>query len=586
MTGRLIVLFALLVGLASPGEVIPASRQPVVGKKGMVVAVEPLATRIGSEILKNGGNAIDAAVATGFALAVTHPSAGNIGGGGFMVIRLADGTTTAVDYREKAPRKATSHMFLNSAGERARNSNITLQRSGGGTRHPFTNRIHHLAIGVPGTVAGFALALEKYGTMSMADVVQPAIELADSGFVINARIAAGLNSRAAIFKQIPASKKSLMRSDGELWEEGDRWIQKDLAATLKRIAQHGHDGFYRGKTADLIEKDMLANGGLIDRQDLANYQAVLREPIRTTYRGYEYVGMPPPSSGGISIAMMLNILEGFELEALGHNSSHSMHLLAEAMRRAFADRAQYLGDSDFVDIPLNLLASKKHGREHRAAINPYYATRSEEIGPRITQAHESDETTHFSVVDQWGNSVANTYTLEGSYGSHIVISGTGFLGNNEMGDFNVNPGVTLPNGQIGTEPNIIEPDKRMLSSMSPSIVTKNGELHLVTGSPGGRTIINTTLQIILNVIDHGMTIQEAVDAPRIHHQWYPDVLRVERGVSVDVLRALRNMGHEIDRRSWNGLRKQGDGHSIMIDPETGYRLGAPDPRIEGAAYGH
>ena len=586
MTGRLLVLIALLVGLVSPGEVISASRKPVVGKKGMVVAVEPIAAKIGTDILKKGGNAIDAAVATGFALAVTHPSAGNIGGGGFMVIRMANGTAIAVDYREKAPRTATEHMYLNGAGERAVNPNITLKRSDGSTYHPFTNRIHHLAIGVPGTVAGFALVLEKYGTMSIAEVIQPAIALADNGFVISERIAAGLNSRAVIFSQIPASKKSMMRTDGKQWQEGDRWTQKDLAATLKRIAQDGHDGFYKGKTAVLIERDMLANGGLIDQQDLANYQAILREPIRATYRGYEFIGMPPPSSGGISIAMMLNILEGFELDILGHNSSHSMHLMAEAMRRAFADRAQYLGDVDFVDIPLERLASKEHGRKHRSTINPYYATKSEDIGPKITQAQESSETTHFSIVDQWGNGVANTYTLEGSYGSHIVISGTGFLTNNEMGDFNVHPGVTLPNGQIGTEPNSIQPDKRMLSSMSPAIVTQDGKLFLVTGSPGGRTIINTTLQIILNVIDHGMTIQEAVNAPRIHHQWFPDIFRIERGVSVDVLRALENMGHEISQQGSNGAYVQGDGHSIMVDPETNYRLGAPDPRIEGAAYGH
>ena len=503
-----------------------------------------------------------------------------------MVLRMANGTAIAVDYREKAPRKATDHMYLNGEGERAVNPNITLKRSDGSTYHPFINRIHHLAVGVPGTVAGFVLVLEKYGTMSLAEVIQPAIALADNGFVISERVAAGLNTRAAIFSQIPASQRSMLRADGEPWKEGDRWTQKDLAATLKRLAKDGHDGFYKGKTAALIEKDMLANGGLIDRQDLANYQAIFREPIRATYRGYEFIGMPPPSSGGISIAMMLNILEGFNLDVLGHNSSHSMHIMAEAMRRAFADRAQYLGDADFVDIPLDWLVSKEHGRKHRTAIDPYYATKSEDIGPKITQAHESNETTHFSIVDQWGNGVANTYTLEGSYGSHIVISGTGFLTNNEMGDFNVHPGVTLPNGQIGTEPNSVQPDKRMLSSMAPSIVTRDGKLFLVTGSPGGRTIINTTLQIILNVIDHGMTIQEAVDAPRMHHQWLPDVLRVERGVSVNALRALEIMGHKINQKGRDGAYAQGDGHSIMVDPETDDRLGAPDLRIEGAAYGH
>ncbi|MDE2846660.1 MAG: gamma-glutamyltransferase [Gemmatimonadota bacterium] len=583
----LAVLFGFILLSATVQTSHAASRKPVVGKKGMAVAVEPLATQIAADILKKGGNAVDAAVGLGLALAVTHPSAGNIGGGGFMVIRLADGTAVAVDYREKAPGKAHARMYLDPDGNRAVNQNVVLTRGDGTSYHPFTNRIHHLAIGVPGTVAGFALALEKYGTMSMAEVIQPAIDLAENGFILTERIARGLNGRKVIFDQIPASKAAMLRSDGEAWQEGDRWIQKDLAETLKLIAQHGHDGFYKGRTAELIEKDMKAGGGMIDRTDLANYQAIVREPIRNTYRGeYEIISMPPPSSGGITMSLMLNILEGYDVSRMGHNASNTLHVMTEAMRRAYAERARNLGDADFVEIPGHL-TTKEYAAELRTTIDPYFATPSEELGPELTMATEPMETTHYSVVDQWGNAVSNTYTLEGGYGSHIVIAGTGMITNNEMGDFNYQPGVTRNTGQIGTPPNLIEPNKRMLSSMSPTIVTRNGELYLVVGSPGGRTIINTTMQLILNVVDHGMNIQEAVDAPRIHHQWFPDFLRVEGGVGTDVVDALKTKGHNLSSRGWGGgSYRQGDGHSIMVDPETGDRLGAPDPRIEGAAFGH
>ena len=568
----------------TPLQASAASKPPVVAKKGMVTAVEPLATMVGAEILKKGGNAVDAAVAVGFALAVTHPSAGNIGGGGFMVVRLANGETVAIDYREKAPIKAHAKMYLDENDELARNENIIIpDYRTGEPVHPFNYRNHHLAIGVPGTVAGMVLAVEKYGTMSIKEVIQPAIDLAEKGHILTDRYARGLNGRAVIFNQIPASKKAMLRADGKDWQVGDLWVQNDLAETFKRIANNGHDGFYAGKTAGLIEKDMMANGGMIDRKDLTAYRAIIREPIRGTYRGeYEIISMPPPSSGGITMTMMFNILEGYDLKALGHNSSRSLHLIAESMRRAYGDRAKYLGDQDFVEIPVQRLTSKEHAAKHRATINPYKATNSEDVGPELTMAEESTETTHYSVVDQWGNGVSNTYTLEGGYGSHIVITGTGFLTNNEMSDFNKVPGVTLNTGQIGTPANLIEPEKRMLSSMTPSIVTKNGNLYLVVGSPGGRTIINTTMQIIMNVIDHGMTIQEAVDAPRVHHQWFPDYLRIEgRGVSLDVLNALKTLGHSVSMRG-----RQGDGHSIMVDPETGYRLGGPDSRSNGSAFGH
>ncbi len=577
------LLLALFIVLSVPVHAPAASRKPVVGKKGMVVAVEPLATKIGAEILKKGGNAIDAAVAVGFALAVTHPSAGNVGGGGFMIIRMANGDAVAIDYREKAPIKGTATMYMDENGEYARNPNITNVSRSGKESHPFKYRNHHLAIGVPGTVAGMTLALEKYGTMSIEEVIQPAIDLAEKGHILTDKYARGLNGRAPIFSQIPASKKAMLRAGGQPWEEGDRWVQKDLAETFKRIAKNGHDGFYNGKTAELIEKDMMANGGIITREDLTEYRAIIREPIRGTYRGeYGIISMPPPSSGGITLTMMLNILEEYDLKKLGHNSSRTIHLMAEAMRRAYADRAQYLGDIDFVEIPIDRLTSKEHAARHRMTIDPYHATRSEELGPELALSPESNETSHYSVVDQYGNAVSNTYTLEGGYGSHIVITGTGFLTNNEMSDFNKKPGVTLSNGQIGTKANLIAPEKRMLSSMTPTIVTKGGEVYLVVGSPGGRTIINTTLQLILNVVDHGMTIQQAVDAPRLHHPWFPDRLNIEgHGTPVDVINALTIMGHRVSVR-WG----QGDGHSIMVDPKTGYRLGGPDSRGNGVAYGH
>lgn len=590
MIGRLLlsILMASAVALSGVGKVGAISRDPVVGKKGMAVAQEAQAARVGQEILKKGGNSVDAAVAVAFALAVTHPSAGNIGGGGFMVIRTADGQAVTIDYREKAPGKATAEMFLDGNGEGARNQDVTAKDSKGVSYHPFTNRIHHLAVGVPGTVAGMTLALQKYGSLPLAVVIQPAIDLAEKGILLSDAQSEGLNRASAIFSQIPSSKKVMMQADGKPWLPGDRWIQKDLAETFKRIAKEGRDGFYKGKTAELIENAMIANGGLITRDDLANYQAVVREPLRSQYRGYEVLSMPPPSSGGIVLAEILNTLEGYDLNKLGAGSSKTLHLMTEAMRRAFAERAQYIGDPDFVDVPVAELTSKEHATRLRTTIDPYFASPSQNFGPKLSEPYESTETTHFSVVDQWGGAVSNTYTLEGGYGSYIVIEGAGFLTNNEMGDFNSKPGTTLATGQIGTPANLIEPNKRMLSSMTPAIVTKAGRLFLVVGSPGGRTIINTTLQLILNVIDHGMTMQEAVDAPRIHHQWFPDVLNMESGVPNDVIDALRAKGHKINLNGFGaGPYRQGSGNSIMVDPKTGDRLGAPDPRsADSAAYGY
>ncbi|MFQ5602278.1 MAG: gamma-glutamyltransferase [bacterium] len=536
---------------------LSAKKWPVYAQHGMVVSTEQIASRVGMEILKKGGNAVDAAVATGFALAVVHPAAGNIGGGGFMVIRFADGVTTAVDYREKAPIAAHEKMFLNEKGNVIRNS----------------NHRGYLAVGVPGTVAGMTLALEKYGTLSLKEVLKPAIKLAEKGFVVSHAMSQDFSRLFDLFQRYPASKKVFLKEDGAPYQTGEIFKQKDLAATLKRIAKKGRDGFYKGKTAELIERDMQRNGGIITREDLAAYRAVIRKPIEVTYRGYSVFSMPPPSSGGVSLAIMLNILENYDLAALGHNSAAYIHLVAEAMRRAFAERALHLGDPDFnPKMPVEKLISKEYARELSQSIDMTRASKSDP--DRFNWSYESDETTHYSVVDARGNAVSNTFTLEQWYGTKIVADGLGFLYNNEMGDFNAWPGHTDSTGLIGTRPNLIQPGKRMLSSMTPTIVARDNKTLLVTGSPGGRTIINTVLQTILNVVDFEMNVFEAVDAPRFHHQWLPDVIRLEKwGFSNDSVALLNQMGHQT-----NWYRTQGRAMAIQIDPETGFKLGAGDPR--------
>lgn len=540
------------------------SREPVRAEHGMVVSTERRASQVGRAVLRSGGNAVDAAIATGFALAVTHPAAGNIGGGGFMVVRFPDGRAVALDFREKAPHRAHPEMFLDERGE-------------------YSSRIHHnshLAVGVPGTVAGFAKAHELYGTQSWESLVQPAVDLAEEGIVLTRQLARSLAGVVERYGQYPATVAAFSRS-GTPYAPGETLRQPDLAATLGRILEHGRDGFYRGETAGLIAAEMRRGGGLITEEDLAAYEAKVREPVRGTYRGYEIISMPPPSSGGVALMEMLNILEAYDLAGMGHNSADYIHHLTEAMRLAYRDRARFLADRDFVEVPIQRLTSKAYAAGLRERIDDAVAGVS--APSDIDLPEESEETTHFSVVDQWGMAVSVTYTLEAGYGSKIVVPGGGFLLNNEMGDFNAGPGLTTRDGLIGTEPNLARPEQRMLSSMTPTIIARDGQLVAVVGSPGGRTIINSVLQVVLNVIEFDMNIQEAVDASRFHHQWLPDVVRIEGGgVPAETVRRLVEMGHDI--RSGG---RQGETNCIMVDPVTGERLGAPDSRdSDSAAAGH
>lgn len=558
----LLAVFSLLLPALLYAE---GGRTPLRVQNGIVTSASRLASEAGVEILKQGGNAVDAAVATALALAVTLPTAGNIGGGGFMVYHGDDGHAATFDFREKAPLAASERMYVGADG-----LSTNMQHRG------------FLSVGVPGTVAGLYLAHQRLGSLPWADLVAPAIRLAREGIPISYELYREFGANQSFWEQYPSSAKVFLKADGSPYQLGDRWQQPDLASTLERIQQHGHDGFYRGETARQLAAFMRANGGLISEEDLALYQAVEREPVRGSYRGYDIVSMPPPSSGGIGIIQMLNILEGFDLAAQGHNSAQYLHLLTEAMRRSFADRAAFLGDPDFnPDMPISRLLSKQHAASLRASIDLDKASISDES--RFGSVYESEETTHFSVVDREGNMVSLTYTLENSYGSRIVADGGGYLLNNEMGDFNPVPGVTNRNGQIGTAPNLVAPQKRMLSSMSPTIVAQHGRPLLAIGSPGGRTIINTTLQTILNVIDHGMNVAEAVEAGRIHHQWLPDTTSMEaRMFSPDTIRLYEAMGHEIRVRG-----NQGSAMGIFIDRETGLFHGAADSRDgDGAAVGY
>jgi gamma-glutamyltranspeptidase/glutathione hydrolase len=534
----------------------------------MVVSASSYASDIGRAVLQTGGNAVDAAVATGFAMAVTHPAAGNIGGGGFMVVRLPDGRSTTFEFREKAPLAAHAEMFLDDNGE-------------------YSSQIHHnshLAVGVPGTVAGFALAHERMGSLSWSRLVQPAAELAREGFTLSEDLAAEFEGLIPRFQPYPGSMH-VFTKNGEPYQAGETFRQPDLARTLGRIATHGPDGFYRGETAHWIALEMKKHGGMITLEDLAHYEANERDPIRGTYNGYEIITMPPPSSGGIALVEMLNILEPYDLASHGHNSAEYVHLLTEAMRRAYRDRATYVADADFVSVPIEQLTSKEYANELRMTIDPNSADEShpdDVMAASAATAFESPETTHYSVVDANGMAVSVTYTLEAGYGSKIVVPGAGFLLNNEMGDFNARPGLTTEAGLIGTEPNLARPEQRMLSSMTPTIIARDGQLVAVVGSPGGRTIINTVLQVTLNVAELAMDIQSAVNAPRFHHQWLPDVIRIEQdGITAQTEQRLLAMGHELRIGG-----TQGRSHSIMVDPVTGIIYGAPDPRDDdGAARG-
>lgn len=531
---------------------------------GMVVSDQSLASEIGRDVLVAGGNAIDAAIATGFALAVTHPSAGNIGGGGFMVIRFANGTGTAIDFRETAPQESEPLMWLDEAGAYSHHD------------HHYSHR----AVGVPGTVAGFDKAHRLYGRAEWTTLVAPAIEVAEQGFVVSKRLASSLNALVARSGQHVATVAQFTRAGAAL-TSGDTLRQPDLAGSLQRIQADRADGFYHGETARLVVAEMVRGGGMLTSDDLSRYQARERTPISGIYRGFEILSMPPPSSGGVAIVTMLNILNVYDLTAMGHNSSAYIHHLAEAMRRAFRDRAEWLADPDVIDVPVHRLVSTDHAAHLRQDLQPAQASISapQDVDP----PHESMETTHYSVVDGDGMAVAVTYTLEASYGSGIVVPGAGFLLNNEMGDFNGAPGLTDHSGLIGTIPNLARPGQRMLSSMSPTILSKDGALVAVIGSPGGRTIINTVLQVILNLVDFDMDLGGSVAAARIHHQWLPDRIRIEADrINESTVSELEDMGHIVEVRSRQGLA-----HSIAIDPDTGARIGVADPRNPDAMpFGH
>ncbi|GMV21254.1 MAG: gamma-glutamyltransferase [Acidimicrobiia bacterium] len=559
----LLLASAIVAAPAATLQTQPAADVPA--RNGVVVTASDIASDVGAAILAKGGTAVDAAVATAFAMAVTYPTAGNIGGGGFMIVRLPDGTATSFDFREKAPGKSTPTMYLDAQG----NINRSLTAAG------------YLAPGVPGTVRGLALAHRRFGKLPWRDVVMPSADLARNGFKVSASLASGLNREVSgPMKPFPGSVAAYGKPDGTPWKEGDTIVLGDLAKVLTTIATDGADAFYTGWIADTIDKAMAANGGLITKADLAAYEAKERQVVRGTFLGYDIISMPPPSSGGTAIVEMLNMLEALEIQKKPRLSAEAIHLTTEARRRAFLDRARFLGDPDFVEVPVARLTSKPHAKSLIATIDPKKASSSVELGKDIVTAgvEESDETTHFSTADRNGMAVALTYTLEGGYGSHLVIPGTGFLLNNEMGDFNKKPGMTNLTGDIGTAANVIAPGKRMLSSMTPVIVERAGRLVLVTGSPGGRTIINTSLDVVLGVTAWGLTGREAVDAPRMHHQWLPDRLSIEAdGISDEVLGALKAMGHDVRVGG-----RQGSAQSIWVHPTTGMMYGIADMRSPDA----
>jgi gamma-glutamyltranspeptidase/glutathione hydrolase len=535
-----------------------ADTAPITSKGGMVVSVSPAATDVGVAILKKGGNAVDAAIAVGFAEAVTWPEAGNVGGGGFMLVLPADGKNAKViDYREVAPAAATKDMFAKGV------------------------RFQDLrTAGVPGTVRGFELAHKRFGKLPWKELVEPAAKLAEDGFPVTAALARRMNSVLADAKTTNEEfRRVYSRPGGGVWKAGDRMKLPDLAETLKSIAVNGPGAFYTGKLADLYAAEMKAGSGIGTADDLKNYRAIEREPMRGRYRGYEILACPPPSSGGTTLITILNILEHFEVKKHPWGSPETTHLVAEAQRRAYLDRARYLGDPAFAKIP-DHLTTKDHAKKLAASIDLTKATPSESLAPEWKLAAESDETTHYSVVDRDGMAVSNTYTLENAFGCRVVVRGAGYILNNEMTDFNPMPGVTTRTGKIGTEPNTVAPGKRMLSSMCPVIVLKDGKPVLITGSPGGRTIINTVLTVLLNAIDYEADVQSAVDAPRQHHQWLPDQIALEDRPGFDLLaKRLQSIGHAVVQR------KQGDAHSIAIDLRTGVRTAGVDRRLDGAGKG-
>ena len=533
---------------------------PVIARSGMVVGPEQLAAEVGAQILRQGGNAIDAAVATGFALAVTYPRAGNLAGGGFMLIHLADDDReTLIDYRETAPAAASRDMFLDDEGKLDKQREYFSLQSAG----------------VPGTVAGMLYALEKYGTLTREQALAPAIALARDGIPVSYSLFFEISASAQNLRKNPAAERQFFQPDGSAYAVGDIWRQPDLAWTLSEISEEGINGFYGGEVAQLITTEMESGGGLITAQDLADYRVVERQPVRGTYKDFEIVSTPPPSSGGVHIVQMLNILEGYDLQAMGHNSAAYVHHLTESMKLAYADRSLYLADPDFVDVPVTQLIDKAYAEQQRQRIDSNVATPSVDIAPGQLLGSESTETTHYSVADRFGNVVSNTYTLNFSFGSNIVVPGTGMLLNNEMADFASSPGSANAFGLVQGEANKIEPGKRPLSSMSPTIVFRAGEPWLATGSPGGSVIISTVLQTTLNAMVFDMNIATAAAEPRMHHQWMPDVLKMEEGFSLDTVRLLQAMGQNVDMAS----RTTGRTNSIMLD--EGWLYGSSDTRRPG-----
>jgi gamma-glutamyltranspeptidase/glutathione hydrolase len=560
-------LVLVLLAISAPRAVLATGAQPVRAKQGMVVSQNFMASQVGIEVLWAGGNAVDAAIATAFTLAVTHPAAGNIGGGGFLLYRPASGDPVAYDFRETAPAGSSPTMFL--------------------TAGKYDEKKHHeshLSVGVPGTVAGLHMAWRAHGKLPWRRLLDPAIAMAREGIVVTPGLARSLRHVLPEMKPYPASVAAFTRK-GVPYEAGDLLQQTDLADALERIADRGPAGFYEGKTAELIEAEMKAHGGLITRADLKAYRAVKRVPLHGMYRGYDVLSMPPISSGGTALLEMLNVLEGYDLKAKGFASADTVHLMTEAMRRAFADRARYLGDPEVnPGMPIARLTSTDYARTLRATIDEKKASTS---SPSTFEwPAESHETTHLSVIDAERNAVSLTYTLEDSYGAKIVVPGGGFLLNNEMGDFNAGPGLTTDKGLIGTEPNLALPGKRMLSSMTPTILSKDGKVFLAIGSPGGRTIINTVLEVIVAMVDFGMNVQEAIDAPRFHHQWLPDRILAERyGLSPDTIALLRARGHEV-KEGEGDQATQGVAEGVAYDAAADTLEGGTDRRApDGAAIG-
>ena len=540
-----------------------AINHPVMGRRGMVASHNQLSSEIAAEILAKGGNAIDAGAALGFALAVTLPRAGNIGGGGFMLVHVAAiNRTIAIDFRETAPAAASQDMFFDT------NGNVVLDQ---------TYRFSHKSSAVPGSVAGLAHIVENYGSMTLAEVLEPAIRLARDGIEVTYDLAADL-ARSQRLKNNPASLRKFYKPDGSNYEVGELWKQPDLAWTLSEIAKHGVEAFYSGSVAKKIVADMEAHNGLITMQDLADYEIVEREPVRGSFRGYEIAAMPAPSSGGTHIIQMLNILENFPLAKMGPESADALHIMAEAMKFSYADRSRYLGDPDFVEVPTDILTSKEYASDIAAQISMERALKSDEIAPGKLSIYESDETTHYSVVDDEGNMVGNTYTLMFSFGSGVVIEGTGILMNNNMGNFTLRSDIPDAFGLMGSEDNLIRPNRRPVSSMSPVLVSRNGQPILMTGSPGGSKIISANMQMVLNVVEFGMNIADAAVAPRIHHQWKPDVLEIESGISPDTVSRLIDRGQNINFSQ----RSAGMGSLQTVMWLNGVFYGYSDPRRPGA----